>query len=130
MKKFRVFKHPDNRLIAVKDGFSLPGAIFGCFWLMWHKMWLYGCIALIVSVVVYDIFPSPEGYILGIPYGHKFGIPDVLDICLGLFIGVFGNEWHLSALGKRGFERVATVNADTVDGAKAKYLSKDVDYNF
>jgi len=37
MKKYQVFKHPDNRLEAVKTGFSFHGLIFGFFWLFWHK---------------------------------------------------------------------------------------------
>jgi hypothetical protein len=48
--KFIVYKHPDGRLSAVKEGFSIPGAIFGGFWLWWHKMWLLGSVALAIGI--------------------------------------------------------------------------------
>lgn len=130
MKKFRVFRHPDNRLVAVKDGFSLLGAFFSFFWLFWHKMWLHGCAALIVGILLYVIFPSPAGYFMGVAYGHNFGMADMLNLGIDLAIGVLGNEWRATSLGYRGFERVATVQASTGEGAIAKYLSGNTDYNF
>lgn len=125
MKKYQIFKHPDNRLYAIKEGFSFPGALFGGFWLLWHKMWIAGSVAIAASVAVYFIFPSPEGYLLGIPYGHRFGVSDIFEIGICLVIGFFGNEWQSTSLGLRGFKRVSTEKADTADGAKAKYLSRD-----
>ncbi|MGC2457953.1 MAG: DUF2628 domain-containing protein [Gallionellaceae bacterium] len=125
MKKYQIFKHPDNRLDAVKEGFSFPGVIFGCFWLLWHKIWIAGIIAFVASIAVYFIFPNPEGYLFGVPYGHKFGLADIFNIGICLIIGFFGNEWRSTSLGLRGFKRVSTEEAETTDGAKAKYLLRD-----
>lgn len=135
MKKYQVYKHPDNRLDAVKIGFSFPGAIFGFIWLLWHKMWVIGGLITVASFAVYAIFPSPEGYLLGIPYGHKFGIADILCIGIQLIVGSLGNEWRSTSLRERGFECVTTVKAATSDGAKAEYLLQGTDssqhvYNF
>ena len=124
MKKYQIYKHPDNRLYAVKEGFSFPGAILGGFWLLWHKMWVAGSVAIAASIAIYFIFPSPEGYILSIPYGHKFGVSDIFDIGIGIVIGFFGNEWRTTSLNQRGFARVSNEKAVTTDGAKAKYLSR------
>ena len=124
MKKYQIFKHPDNRLDAVKEGFSFPGALFGGLWLLWHKMWILGSIACVVGIAVYAIFPNPEGFIYGIPYGHKFGMADISNIFIELTIGFFGNEWRSESLKQRGFEYAMAVKADTPDGAKAKYVRR------
>ncbi|MGO8754498.1 MAG: DUF2628 domain-containing protein [Gallionellaceae bacterium] len=125
MKNYQIFKHPDNRLDAIKEGFSFPGVLFGCFWLLWHKIWLGGTIAFIAGIAVYAIFPSPEGYLFGVPYGHKFGLADIFNIGTCLVIGIFGNELRSTSLVQRGFVRVSTEQAETTDGAKAKYLLRD-----
>jgi Protein of unknown function (DUF2628) len=122
MTKFIIYKHPDGRLSAVKEGFSIPGAIFGGFWLWWHKMWLLGSVALAIGIGLYFVFPSPEGYILGIPYGHRLGIADFLNVVICVIVGIFGNEWRRNSLIERGFDKVSSEMATTEDGAKAQYL--------
>jgi Protein of unknown function (DUF2628) len=122
MKKFKVYKHPDGRLRVVKEGFSIPGVIFGSFWLLWHQVWVFGGITGVIGIGVYWVFPSPEGYLFGVPYGHRFGTADVLNLIICGLVGVFGNEWLSASLAERGFERVSVEIAQTADGAKAEYL--------
>lgn len=124
MKTFSIFEHPDHRLEAVKKGFSFAGVLGGGFWLLWHKMWFLGALATMVGVGVYLLFPSPEGYVYGIPYGHRFGLADIVNIGICGVIGFWGNEWRSSSLLDRGFENVATEQAATPDGAKAAYLRR------
>lgn len=124
MKTFLIFKHPDNRLEAVKSGFSFPGALGGGLWLLWHRMWLHGSIALVAGLGVYALFPSPEGYIYGIPYGHRFGIADILNVVICAIVGFLGNDWRASSLLDRGFENVGSELAETPDGAKGAYLRR------
>ena len=97
MKKYQVFKHPDNRLEAVKTGFSFPGLIFGFFWLFWHKMWMWGGIAAFVSLIAYFILPSPAGYIYGVPYGHSFGLADLINIVIQVVLRRLYCEFFLNA---------------------------------
>jgi hypothetical protein len=122
MKQFHVFRHPDGRLDTVKQGFSIPGFLFSGCWLLWHKIWLLGGLMTAVGFGVYLIFPNPEGYIYGIPYGHRFGLADIINIVFLFVVGIFGNRWRYSTLLERGFEKVSTVSAATPDGAKAQYL--------
>lgn len=122
MPTFRIYKHPDGRLDAVKVGFSFPGVIFGGFWLLWHRIWLLGSVAVLVGLGMYFVFPSPRGYVMGIPYGHRFGFADVLNAAICVIVGIFGNEWRGSSLTERGFDNVSEELAKTADGAKAEYL--------
>jgi hypothetical protein len=122
MNKFKVYKHPDGRLAAVKVGFSFPGLIFGAFWLLWHRIWLLGGITAVIGLGLYFVFPSPEGYLMGIPYGHRLGIADLLNLVICVIVGLYGNEWRRNSLSERGFDNVSDERAKTADGAKAEYL--------
>lgn len=87
-------------------------------------MWFLGALATVVGVGVYLLFPSPEGYVYGIPYGHRFGLADIINIGMCGVIGFWGNEWRSLALLDRGFEEVGNEPAATPDGAKAAYLRR------
>ena len=124
MKTFSIYEHPDHRFMAVKQGFSIPGLLAGGLWLLWHRIWMYGAIATVVGLGVYGLLPNPEGYLYGIPYGHRFGLADVINIGICIAVGLLGNEWRCSSLADRGFEKVGIENAQTPDGAKAAYLRR------
>jgi hypothetical protein len=126
MKTFSIFEHPNRRLEAVKQGFSFPGLLAGGFWVLWHRMWGLGALATVVGLGVYLLFPSPEGYVYGIPYGHRFGLADIVNIGVCGAVGFWGNEWRASSLVDRGFENVGPEQAATPDGAKAAYLRRAV----
>src|SRR4051812_35391943 len=104
MNQFKIYKHPDGRREAVKVGFSFPAAIFGAFWLLWQKIWILGVILAAIGIGLYAVFPSPEGYFMGIAYGHTFGIADVLNLTICLLVGAFGNILLCNSLVERGFE--------------------------
>ena len=123
MNSYRVFRHPDGAMIAVKDGFAWPGLVLGCFWLLYHRIYGLGTGALVIGAAAYVLFPSPEGYILGIPFGHRFGLADAINIAITVLVGVLGNSWRVDSLNRRGFTLVDSVDADTADGARAVYLT-------
>jgi hypothetical protein len=124
MKTFSIFVHPDSRMEVVKSGFSFPGLLAGGFWLLWHKIWTLGTLVAVGGIAVYAIFPNPEGYLLGVPYGHRFGLADIVNVGLCSVVGIWGNEWRSSSLLARGFERVGAEQASTPDGAKAAFLRR------
>ena len=124
MKTFLIFEHPDHRLEAIKQGFSVPGLLAGGLWLLWHRVWLFGAIATVAGLGVYGLFPNPSGYLYGIPYGHRFGLADVLNVGICVFVAFYGNKWRASSLLERGFDKVGTEQAATVDGAKGAYLRR------
>jgi hypothetical protein len=124
MKTFSIFKHPDQRLEAIKQGLSIPGLLGGGFWLLWHRIWTIGALTTVGGLSVYFIFPSPEAYIYGIPYGHRFGLADIVNIGICGVVGFWGNSIRTSSLIDRGFEHVSTEQASTPDGARAAYLRR------
>ena len=125
MKTFSIFEHPDQRLIAVKRGLSIIGLFLGGFWLLWHRVWVLGALAVLLGLGVYLLFPNPEGYLYGVPYGHRFGFADISNVVICLAVGFLGNEWRTKSLRDRGFEHVSTETAKTPDGAIAAYIRRD-----
>ncbi len=111
MRQFNIFRHPDRSLIAIKEGFAWPGAIFGCFWLFYHRLYGLGTAAFCVGGLFYTVFPS-----------RGFGAADVVNIGICIVVGVLGNMWRTDQMAKRGFELVDTVIAESPDGASAAYL--------
>lgn len=127
MKTFSIFKHPDNRLQAVKQGFSFAGLLGGGLWLLWHRTWFLGVLITVVSFGVYFVFQNPEGHGYGISYGYQFGLADVINLGICGVVGFLGNDWRASSLVDRGFDNVGTEQAATPDGAKAAYLRRFMD---
>lgn len=122
MSRFHILSHPDGKLEAVKDGFSIAGLFFGGFWLLYHRIYALASVAMTVGLLLYAVFPSPEGYVFGVPYGHRFGLADVGNILICIVVGVLGNSWRLESLVRRGFDLVDTVEAQTADAARGCYL--------
>lgn len=122
MKAFSIYKHPDQRLEAVKQGISFPGLLMGGLWLLWHRMWFLGSLTTILGLGCYAMFPSPEGYVFGVPYGHRFGLADIINLGVCGVVAFCGNEWRAKSLADRGFDNMGTKQASTPDGAKAAFL--------
>lgn len=109
MKQYKVYRHPDGRIEAVKDGWSWPGFFFGIFWLAYKQLWVPATITFFITVVlagVYDILVTLFGMLAG------------------LLFGAVGNEWVAKNLEKRGFELVGTYKAYSPDHAKALYTEE------
>jgi hypothetical protein len=87
-------------------------------------MWILGAVMTLVGVGVFFWFPNLEGYVYGIPYGHRFGLADIVNMAVCGVVGFWGNDWRASSLVDRWFEKVTTEHAATPDGAKAAYLRR------
>jgi hypothetical protein len=126
MTKYDIFQHPDGRIEAVKDGFSFPGCLLGGFWALYHKMWIAATISFVLGFGAYIVLPSPAFYFAGVPFGHRFGIADLINIGLMIAFGMMGNGWRYNNLVARGYEWRSDVEASTPDGAKASFLRNPV----
>jgi hypothetical protein len=115
MKTFRVFRHPTLGLQAVKVGFSWPGAIFLGLWLLAKKLWSYAFAVITLSIAleafeVLSVLQSP-GITLFV-FLAQLGI--------GAYVGFQGNTLLMNDLQKRGFQLIATVQAETPAAARGK----------
>lgn len=124
MKTFSIYRHPDHRLEAVKQGISFRGLLLGGVWLLWHRMWFLGSLATVLGLGCYVMFPSPEGYVFGVPYGHRFGLADIINLGICGVVAFCGNGWRATSLADRGFENMGAEQASTPDGAKAAFLRR------
>lgn len=113
MKDYKIFRHPQSPIEAVKQGWSWPAFFFTCFWAMFKKMWGLGLGALVAIVVVGLIVDAIAG---------KFS--SVFGIIVGCFFASSGNKWRESNLLSRGYDIVDTVKASNPEGAIAKYMKK------
>lgn len=120
MKTFNVYKHPTLGIEAVKVGFSWPAFFFGIIWMLVKKLWgLAGAwfVAYIVLSLIEKVTDQAgEGAAQALVY---------LILAAGYFtlwlIPAFkGNSWREQNLSKRGYEKLATIHAETPDAAVAQ----------
>ena len=113
MKTFDVYKHPTQGYQAVKQGFGWPAFIFTIIWAFVKKMWGLGFAFLGVIFLLTLVETAFE------QEGSQAGVLVMLLAQLAFYIvvGVKGNDWRRGNLVKRGFERLNTVEAETLDAA-------------
>jgi len=109
MHEFQIYRHPIDRLEAAKEGWSWPGFFLACFWALYKKLWLFGGVALGVSLLLSALMPFSR-------------VPLIFDLACCVAFGYFGNAFRVSNLLDRGFELVNEVSAKTPDGTIAEHL--------
>ena len=114
MKVFHVYHHPIQGYEAVKRGFCWPAFFLTWIWAFAKKMWLVGCMIIVVPIAILIVLVRAIG-----PFG--MGISELLTglLLISVFVGMFGNAWRRSHLAKKGFDRMATVPANTSASAIA-----------
>ena len=103
-------KDPDA--IFVRDGFSLAAAIFPLLWLLWHRMWAWAILLLVVVVgtgLAAD-FPSTEILAGGVMFG------------ISLLTGFEGRHWYVQSLIRRGYSVRSILEATSLETAEAAYF--------
>lgn len=112
--EFKVYKHKELGYEAIKQGFSWPGFFFTWIWALVKKLWVHGLVLFVIVPALNTVgFTLLEGNSLGIILGLIF-------IFLPSFIvGMKGNYWREESMSQRGYEFIASVEANTADGALA-----------
>ncbi len=113
MKQFLILRHPDLDLEAVKKGWSWPAFFFTWIWAFVKRLWLIGVIVLLFGILASSI---PEAWLVG-------------ELLISIVMGAKGNELRVKRLQETGYEKVATVEARTPDGALAAHLASQGDEN-
>ncbi|WP_459676290.1 DUF2628 domain-containing protein [Acidisoma sp. 7E03] len=99
----------------VREGFSLGAFLFGPFWLLAHRAWIAGLIALVVLAALWAFVLHWPGATL----------PGVLLAAYALLMGLTGRDLCRWSLARRGFSETYVVAARNAEAAFARLLDRD-----
>jgi len=141
MKNYKVFKHTDGRIEAVKQGWSWPAFVLelfglGFIWGLVKKLWLVAILLIIFRVVLFvissSVTPDIESY--NNYYEYQRAMESALNYSLvflviqlgvAIFVGVKGNAFRETDLIKKGYQLIGTVSALNPDMAVAESRKSD-----
>jgi hypothetical protein len=101
-------------VIFLKEGFCWPALFAPFVWLLYHRMWLLGAAYVGVSIVV---------ALLGQWLGSDGAPAAIIGLGSGLIVAWEANglrRWHLA---RTLYRQVATIAADDLQDAEARYFS-------
>ncbi len=109
MKYWTAHVRPGDSPSLIREGFSWGGALFGPFWLLLHRVWVPGLIALAVAVLIAVLAPD-----------------DLTPALFGLYgfaLGLFGNDFRRFAAERGGYAMDHVLAARNEDAALARLLA-------
>jgi hypothetical protein len=95
--------------VLVKEGFSWGALLFGWIWLLFHRAWVPGGLALAAGVLI------------GVLTGS--GTCVLLEIALALLLGLTGRDLVRWSLARRGYTLAHVLAARDADSALARLLT-------
>jgi len=123
MKNYKVFKHPDGRIEAVKQGWSWPGFFFGLIWALIKKLWLVAGVLILIAIVsaIISEVASPDTYNYDSSSTILSGLfSNAITLIVAIVIGMKGNSFRENNLISRGYEFIGNATADNPDMALAE----------
>lgn len=120
MKTFEIYKHPVLGIEAVKNGFSWPAFFFGIIWMLVKKLWGTAGVWFVAYIVLSLIEKVTDQSNASGSQAMVYLILAVGYFTLWLFPAFKGNQWREANLSKRGFQKIATVQAESPDAAVAQ----------
>jgi hypothetical protein len=104
---------PPERFVFVRDGFSLPAALFAPLWMLRHGMWL----VLLGYIIVLMLVGA------GLRFVHGSDAASLsVGILLALLIGFEAGTLRRFTLARRRFRHVGVVVADDVELAERRFF--------
>jgi hypothetical protein len=98
--------------VLVRDGFHFFGFLTPPIWLLWHRLWIEAIVAFAVAMALAAI-----GEVAGLGLAGT-----LLSLLVSVYSGIEGAALRLAALRRRGWREWGVVEADSFDGAEARYL--------
>jgi hypothetical protein len=98
--------------VLVREGFSWGALLFGPFWLLSHRAWIPGVLALAAGVAL-AFAPPPLG--------------GLMEWLLAWALGLFGQDLRRWSLERAGYDLVHVVAAPDADSALARLLERRPD---
>ena len=125
MKNYNIYKHPDGKIEAVKQGWSWPAFFFGGIWALIKQLWMVAGLifayAIISSIIIKSVTPSYDYYEYGgEDLSQAFLLQSIsllIQLGIAIFLGVKGNSLREANLIKRGYECIGNINAVNPDSA-------------
>ena len=108
MRIYTAHLHPDRPPVLVKEGFSWGALLFGPLWLLAHRAWIAGTIALAVLVLMGWMRPDLTWAVL-------------------VVLGFTGRDLVRWGLGRRGYALAHVVAARREDDAFLRLLRRRPD---
>jgi len=99
--------------VLAREGFSWLALLFGPFWLLAHRAWIPGVLALCLAIVFAVVAPT------------EFAGP--LELLLAWVSGLFGQDLRRWSLARASYELVAVIAAPDEDAALARLLDRRPD---
>jgi hypothetical protein len=95
--------------VLVREGFSWGALLFGGLWLLVHRAWIAGILALIAGVLI-GTFAAGAGRA-------------VLELGLAVLLGLTGRDLLRWSLNRRGYTMAKVLAARDADAALARLLT-------
>ncbi|CAN2533646.1 hypothetical+protein [Methylocapsa aurea] len=103
-----------ERIVFLRDGFSTPAFLLGPLWLLWRRAWLP---AVLWSVLLVLIFGG------GAAFALDAEAASVLQLALGLLLGLEGQRLVAWSLERKGYTESAVMVADSIDEAEDVFFA-------
>ncbi len=105
---------PQNRAdeaVLVRDGFSWLAFLVPPLWLLWHRLWAEGIIAILLM-----------GAFSGLGEMAGMGIAgSLLGLLVSIYVGLEGQAMRVAALRRRGYRQWGVVEGGNADEAYMRY---------
>ena len=95
---------PSDRVVLVREGFSLGAFIFTVLWSLAHRLWLFSAVYAVLAVALYK---------LGGTVGLNETAQSIAQLGLQLWFGFSARDWQRHALTYRGYVETAVVLASS-----------------
>lgn len=103
-----------DRAVFVRDGFTVIGFLLPFLWLLWHRLWIEGALAIGAALLLAAAENS------GIPFAV---LAPLLSILVSIYVGLEGSALRLAAMRRRGFVDRGVVEADSLGDAEVRYFA-------
>lgn len=114
MKRFFIYTHPEKGYKAIKDDFLWSAFLFDNLWALYHGLFFFFCVGIMVDVIILSLIMTPSSWI----------ISTVILTVEGNIYGNYGSSWLEAKYMKKGYEYVGTIEAKNPRNAIELYTQQ------
>ena len=122
MAGFTVIKPPADRdgerVLFLRDGFSLLALLLPLVWLVWRRLWLEAALYLVLMLAV--ALAVRQGWLPSVSIG-------IVSLLASLYAGLEASTLRLGSLLRRGYSELGAVQADDAAEAEIRWFSGSAD---